>query len=196
MISKIIRYHLINDVVDKDPAVIASENPSLFSSASDVPDYLWKSLKSCLLGTSAASSELAKYVSYDAGDGSAPNGTGIVITDNFETPQHNPALARQHRDDATGAEVALLKLIVYTPRVATQTASKVEDVCERIKMVLDHYYRQQRRLKPTMLSFGGVKGFFDYFYCFWLDTCGAGRLERKGSAAEISIRVEYKRIVL
>lgn len=197
MISKILKYNLINDVIDKDPAVIAAANPDLFTNgASDVPDYLWKSLKSCLLGTGAASSDLAKYVSYDAGDGSAQPGTGIVITDTFETPGHNPALARQHKDDATGAEVALLKLVIYLPRVATQTASKVEDICERIKMVLDQYYRQERKLKPNMLTFNTVNGYRDYFYCFWTETNGAGRLERKGSAAEMCFRVEYKRIVL
>lgn len=197
MLTKLIRANLITDVIDRDPSVIAAANPSLFTDgASDVPDYIWKSLKSCFLGTSAASSALAEIVVFDAGDGTpGPNG-GIVITNNFETPQYTNAIPRQHKDDATGAESALLKLIIYTPRVRTGGSATVEDTCERIKMVLDTYYRIERKMKPLVLSFDAVNGYRDYLYCYWLETNGAGRIERKGSAAEMVFKVEYKRIVL
>lgn len=198
MISRVLRYNLIHDVVDLDPQSFVSLYPTVFSASGQVPEYLYKSLKSLWLGTSAASGDLAGYIVADTGvDQETPKGAIVIEMDAiFEA--YNSPVPRSSRADDTGCEIAVTKLVIYKPRVTNQP-DVIYNTTTRIKMILDQYYRNSRR--KGMLTIAGDKDIArsstDTLTCFHLNTDGPGRVDKVGGrVAEMTFRCEYKRIIL
>lgn len=198
MISRALRYNLIHDVVDLNPNTLVSSYPTLFSASGEVPEYLWKSLKSLWLGVGAASGDLAGYVVADTGvDQETPKGAIVIETGNIYESYASP-IPRSSRADDTGCEVALIDIILYTPRIKN-TPDVIYNTVTRIKMILDQYYRNQRR--KGMLTLAGdidlAKTSDDTLACFHLETTGPGRLSQVGGrVAQLTFRAEYKKIIL
>ena len=198
MISRVLRYNLINDVVDLDPNSFVSLYPTMFSASGQVPQYLYKSLKSLWLGTSAASGDLAGYIVADTGvDQETPKGAIVIEMDSiFEA--YNSPIPRSSRADDTGCEITLAKIVIYKPRIVNQP-DLIYNTTTRVKMILDQYYRNVKR--KGMLTIAGDIDIShtptDTIACFHLNTDGPGRVDKVGGRlAEMTFRCEYKRIIL
>lgn len=198
MISRVLRYNLINDVVDINPNTLVSQYPTVFTASGQVPEYLYKSLKSLWLGTSAASGDLAHYIVADTGiDQETPKGAMVIQVDTIWPGYENP-FPKGAKDDMTGAEVARVSIVLYKPRIV-YSPDTLYNTATRIQMILDQYYRNTRRL--GMMTISGDKevahGSTDYVKAFHIETYGPGRLAGiEGKVMELVFRVEYRRILL
>lgn len=147
MPSRQIRWNLINDVTDRTAASVVAANPDLFSDVSEVPPFLYQSLKTIWLGSSAASGDLAKKVVADLGTGMESSEGSIVI---FTSQIRNQAdEIYSPNDDRFGAESANIRIVIYTPRYTT-SVEKVFQAAYRIKYILD-FESLNLRNEPELL---------------------------------------------
>lgn len=187
MSAKVVRYNIINDYTDKTASDVRTANPGLFATDADVPEYLYKSLKTLWLGSSAASSEFAARVSpyLGGGDSDSRGSITVVQISTIESSQSQESIMQ---DDQIGAENAEILITMRIPRVA-QTTDLLDNVCQRLKYILDMNYRYVRGL-PSDLSIGGDNTIADQYYkCLFYDY---GQEQRTGECT-ILFKVAYVR---
>lgn len=148
MPSRQIRYNLINDYIDRTAADVMAANPGMFDSVSEVPEYLYLSLKTLWLGAGAASGDFAKRVVADLGTGMESSAGCITI---FTTQIEDQADDNQtFQDDRYGAEVAMVEIYMNIPRVNTDI-DILMNAGLRIKYLLDYNARILRGLTTNLL---------------------------------------------
>lgn len=203
MISDIIRYNLIQDYTDRDPQTLADTYPTVFPGGSgDVPEYLHSSLKTIWVGVAGASSDLESRVIAMTGIGDEDSAGTIVISNDSNFPSSE--FPRGMRSDDPGAEVMMIKIILYGPRKSKTLYKDLQNAARRIRYLLDF---------PTRSSVRGLKGDIDfpsssydwdksvdpddYLRCWWQETSGVTSYQnQKHNFIQMSFMVEYVRIFL
>lgn len=148
MPSRQIRLNLINDYIDRTAADVMSANPGMFDDVSQVPEYLYLSLKTLWLGAGAASGDFAKKVVADLGTGMESSAGCITI---FTTQIEDQADDNTtFQDDRYGAEVATVEIYMTIPRVNTDI-DLLMNAGLRIKYLLDYNARILRGLTTNLL---------------------------------------------
>lgn len=146
MSARVIEWNLEQDVIDRTAADVMTANPGMFATTADVPDFLFKSLKTIWLGAPAASGALADAVISDLRTKTNDSAGAItVIADRvFESVE-----GRFFESDQMGAETARMVIQLTRPRNTT-SVTIIRDACLRVKYILDEGSRGLRRLPPQL----------------------------------------------
>lgn len=170
MSSRIIKYALEQDVTDRTASQVRAANPGIWSSDAEVPEYLYQSLKTLWLGSSAASGELANVIVAGLGTGRESSSGSIVVyiqrcLESVEDPNSI------FKSDTLGAESAEAHILLYTTRNRI-SLDFINNATNRVKYVLDHRLRGLRRLNPNLTVTTIDKSIINpansstgYFYC-------------------------------
>lgn len=202
MISELLRYNLINDYTDRDPQEFVTNYSTVFSASGQVPEYLYKSLKTIWLGSGAASSELANRVVSMTGIGDEDSAGTIVIMNDANFPSSQ--FPRGLRSDDPGAEVMMVNILLYGPRKSKTLYKDIQSAAQRIRYLLDLPTRTKvRGLSPNIdfpnSSYDWDKSVDsdDYLRCWWQETSGVTSYQnQKHNFIQMSFMVEYSRIFL
>ena len=187
MISKVVRNNLILDVVDRSASDLVLAYPEEFTSSSDVPEFLYKSLNT--LWTGAASSELAKCVVDDPGVGKESSASIDIVTDKMIPSSLFP---RGAQSDDPGAFTTFCRIILYKPRTRAASSDAINQAALRIAYVLDHPTRNQRQLGQLSVS-GSPMVSSDYLRMYLEEISGPGGSKiMSSSALELVFRCEYR----
>jgi len=189
MTAKVVRYNVIQDYTDRTAADVMAANPGMFSSTSDVPVFLYQSLKTLWLGASAASSEFAAKVSPYLGGGDAdPRGSIQIVQ--VSTVQSVLSEDDILKSNEIGAETADIIFNLTTPRTAT-TSDFLDNAVQRLKYILDHELRGYRGLSPCLTVQGDNTVVSDCNYlCRFIDY----GTELRVSNVQVLFRVCYTRV--
>lgn len=153
MSSKILKYMIENDVVDRTAQEAYEANTTLFPGGSgDVPDYMYLSVKTILLGVAAASSELANRVVEDVGTAQNHPAGSIVITSKFFPSQFDDDIPNL-RSDQVGAETAFYDVKIHIPR-RQANSDIMTNLIYRLTYVLDYYSRTNRTRSTALVKPG------------------------------------------
>ncbi len=194
MISDIIKNNLIVDLTDGSPSDLSTRYPSLYPTSSDVPDFMYKSLKTLLVG-SAASSQFVQEVVEDLGTGKANSKGGVIIIVDRIVPAYLDFAEPRMKNSDNGAESCFVKIVIGQPRVAVEDSNAVQNICQRIKYLLDSYERDARRESWTV-PVGDKSISQDYFKMYWLDTQGIDPNNGiRSSGAMMYFKCMYRRAV-
>lgn len=180
-IGNVIAYNLSLDAynIQEDPVNIYNVNPSVFSSSSNVPPFLYTPLYT-LLG--CASSDLSNRIIPDYGEGRIPSGPCIVIqpTELYESA----TLGNGNRSDITGARTTKIAILVKNV-VTDKNIFLVDQVLNRVTYLLDYLCRENRTGGGLAVDFADLiipptaSGFYQspfrcQFECTYLPIASAG----------------------
>jgi len=189
MSDKVIRYNIIQDFVDRTPADVLAANPGLFSSASEVPEYLYKSLKTLWLGSSASSGEFAERVAQAIGSGDSDARGGIQIVQATTVLSHfseDPIL----QSDELNSENADIIINIRNPR-SVKTTDLLDNTVQRLKYILDMHYRSYRGLYAGLVVSGDLTiSPNSPYFCRFVEYGTANRT----SDIQVLFRVNYGRV--
>lgn len=138
--SDLIKYYLEQDVVSEDVNDVLARNPE-WSSASEVPDYAYKSLKDIWVGTAASSGFFASTITAVLGEGKQASTGSIQIS---SLPVESARAPKQaYNSNEAGAETSEVIISLIRPQTAT-TSSIMEQAELRIRYLLDNSWRLYR----------------------------------------------------
>ena len=143
MSAKVLAYNIRQDVVDRTASAVMSANSGMFDSTSEVPTYLYTSLKTLWVGGSLSSSVYGDRVVADLGTGEISPAGSIVVIRQSILPSYLDAQGL--KSDQVGSETAIMQLVLQRPRGATST-DLMQDMFNRLNYVLDYHERQYRGL--------------------------------------------------
>lgn len=146
MSARVLEWNLEQDVIDRTAADVRTANPGLFASDADVPDFLFKSLKTIWLGTFAASGDLAGVVISDLRTKTNDSAGAITI---IADRVIESAEARFFESDQIGAETARIVIQFTRPRNTT-SVTIIRDACLRVRYILDLASRSLRGLPQQL----------------------------------------------
>lgn len=138
MPSDVIRNYLIRDTNDTTAAAIRAANPGMFSNDSDVPPYLYLSLKTLLVGASATTAEFERRIVSRLGEGKTVSEASIIIEPWIsESTEHN-----EIDSDYPGAEYSDVCILFRNIRpVGTSQFNTLKYSELRIRQLLDNTLR-------------------------------------------------------
>jgi hypothetical protein len=186
----VIKNYLSLDVNDTTPQAVIAANPTLFTSASDVPLHLYTSLKTIWVGTTASNQDFANRIVPGLGFNAEMTEGFITICplqmEDTESPDSMMI-------DQSESEYALVRILLGIARpVSPVDFYKVRDADLRIRLLLDQCLRGKAG-KPPDLPIAGDNTIdstqFGIFRCF------RKRFDTFPNASELSsvFRVEYFR---
>lgn len=191
MISKVLKANLILDVTDRLASDLVTAHPEDFPTTADVPEFLYKSLKTLWLGSGAASGDLAKAIVADPGIGNESNASIDILTDKMIPSYLFP---RGMQSDEPGSFTTFCRIVLYKPRVTVSStiAETINQTTLRLSYLLDHYNRSVRQLGELTVS-GSPMVASEYLKCYLEEISGPGVTRvMSSSAMELVFRVEYK----
>jgi hypothetical protein len=158
-VSDIIRTILIADTTDRTAAQARTANSGKWAADSDVPDYMFKSLKT-LLGT-ADSTALARRIVALYGVGKTVTEPSIEIHTTVQDNIYDAELPT----DLIGGEIAKVMILFRQPTpVSTGNAYLVEQLELRTRYLLDKFIRGLRG--NPQLTVSGDKSIDPNHYLF------------------------------
>ena len=175
MSADVIRETLLGDLTSVAASSISASYPELFADATEVPAFLYTSLKDIWVGVSAASSEYARRVIAYYGEGKTVASGDIeiipmVIKESADVPSG-------WQDDTPGAETAVFAIKFAVPRTTT-SYDKVRDAALRTRYLLDNDWRSRRGENPQLTIAGDLTiNKNGHFRCFWLGDDGSNASE-------------------
>ena len=150
MSSKVLKYMLQQDTVDRTPAdVIAANPPNTFLNnlASSVPAYLYQSLKTIWVGASATTAYYQNKIVEDVGSGKDnPAGSIVISSARMSDQAFDPA---GYNEEIIGATVSLTDIILKKPNLQLST-DQILNASFRVQYVLDLLIRGQRGLSQSL----------------------------------------------
>jgi hypothetical protein len=163
--NNIIRAALLADTTDRTAGQALAANPSLFSQESDVPAYMYQSLRT-LIGAGSDDTEFARRIIAKHGAGETVTVTSIEIQ---TISQDANNYSKMFQNDMTGSESARLQILFRTPSSATNQAAAdtVKNLELRTRMILDWQVRQARGLSKNLTTTSDKSILNSFFWCGW-----------------------------
>lgn len=195
-IAKVIHYNLVRDVTDRDPEILVSSYPAVFSASGQVPEYLYKSLGTLWLGTTSASADLDKKVSVGTGGSESSSGSIVILVDST-IPSY--ISSRGQRNNDPGAVTSIVRIVLYKPPGRTTSPDQqISNTADRIVYILDEPMRQLRHNPQLTLAGSNNIGSTedDFIMCYLEEIRGPGNVVQEKASLELIFRVEYMKIFL
>lgn len=188
MTAKVVRYNIIQDYTDRTASDVMAANPGMFASTSDVPVFLYQSLKTLWLGSSASSSEFASRVTPYVGGGDADPRGSIQVIQATTIASYLDDMSIL-RSDEVGAENADIILNLSTSRTNT-TSDFLDNAVQRLKYILDMDLRGYRGLSPGLIIGGDLTVADCDYKCRFIDY----GTELRASNVQVLFRASYTRV--
>jgi hypothetical protein len=139
--SDLIKAYLQQDIVSEDVNDVLASNP-IWSSASEVPDYAYKSLKDIWVGSTASSGFFANSIvaslAMNKQAASSYIQIGCLPVESTRAPKE------AYNSNEAGAETAEVIIAFCRPPTST-TQSIIEQAELRVRYLIDKVWRNQRR---------------------------------------------------
>ena len=159
MTAKAIQYYLAQDVIDGSASTVSTNNPTLWPTASDVPDYAFESLGTIWLGAPSLSSDLYNKIVYAFGSNTNTTGNSGEIT--LYTQPIESVLFDRVKDNTIGAEETNLIIRLFkVQRPNSSTTAPLETMQNaelRLRYLLDGNWRRLRKGVPPQIPSTGDK---------------------------------------
>lgn len=150
--EEVLKYNLGLDYSDRTAADVLAANPDLFSSEDEIPEFLFKSLKTLIFGDSASSTsndDYQKKIVAGLGTGDGVSNAITIVSGDVYSASHYPGRSNCPRPDLPGAETAECQIIVNFPKSVDGKKDNLSyklmsNLCNRIIFVLDNESRNFR----------------------------------------------------
>lgn len=184
----VVRAYLLADLTSTTASAVYANNTDIFDSASDVPDYAYKSLKDIWVGTSATSAEYSRRIVSTIGEGKTnADGTIEIVASKIE----ESVLASQSmRSNAVGSECSYIDIRLSLPE-KSKSQSTIENAEFRIRYLIDQLWRTQRPSTTPGLDSTSDKSIVGKVLCTFYEYLSPP------NALEVVVRyrLEYRRAV-
>lgn len=153
MSAKAIRYYLMQDTVSGSASTVSTDNPNLWPTAADVPDYAYKSLGNLWLSSATpVSSQLGDSIVYRFGQNDTATNEISIFTQPIES-----VISDTMRDNTIGAEESNLVIRITKTATSSSSVDLIQNIELRLRYLLDINWRRRRRGTPPFIPSTGDK---------------------------------------